>query len=353
MADYRGVILTNQGNALIAKAQTGAVLHFTRVKLGDGEIQPGSTLEGLTDLVNPKLSLPITHLQADSKGTCLVRTNITNEGLSQGFFVKEVGLFAMDPDLGEEVLYAVTTAKNADYIPPDGSATVINNQFNFNILVGNATNIQANVNPSGLVNQADFDDHVNKTDVDAHPESIRVLDQNQVPQGNEGELSKILDWFAYQFKSISGKQNWWEDPATSLEQLHRDYTKILVQLEVDGRAPGSSGTFIDTFVGKPNKMTLLDASADLTNAVNAGATTLPLVMINGTFIPNTQIIIEDDVNREEVLVTAIDETSITVSGLSNSYKKGARITRSNVVVDTIKQEMGIGDWSTYSISEVK
>jgi hypothetical protein len=347
MADYKGVVLTQKGRQLLAKAQAGAELRFTQVKIGDGETT--DALEALTDLTNPKLSLPITHLQAKSDGTCHIRTNITNEGLVQGFFVKEVGLFAYD-ETGAEVLYAVTTATNPDYIPPDGSSTVINNQFDINILVGNAANIQADVNPLGLVNQADFDDHIQKTDDVAHPEVVRLIDDRLAPQANDGTLSQLLDWYAHQLRAVIGKEQWHHAPVSSIEELDRTMKKLSLQLEVDGRAPGSSGSFVDVLSGKPSRMTYENALADLTSAVSAGATTLPIDVESGTFKLNTLVTIEDDVNREEVFINSVGSNSLTVSALTKGYKKGARVARSTVVVDTINQEMRVGDWGTYSVS---
>lgn len=346
MADYKGVLLTQKGRALLAKAQTGAILRFTRAKIGDGV---GEALESLNDLVSPKLSLEITHLQAESNGTCHVRTNITNEGLTEGFFVKEFGLFAMDPDLNEEILYAVTTASNPDYIPPDGSATVVNNQVDINILVGNAANVHANINPNGNVNQSDFNDHINKTDDIAHPEVIRTLDSEQVPTGNQGTLTEIINWFANQIKSITGNENWWESPAITLEQLERDYKRIMLQLEMDGRAPGSAGSFLDTLGGNPSRIILDEALADLTVAVAAGTTELHIDMVSGTFTEGTLITIYDDTHRENVLITAVGEDRITIQSLQREYKKGAVVARSSISLDTVKQEMKIGDWGTYSI----
>lgn len=42
--------------------------------------------------------------------------------------------------------------------------------------------------------------------------------------------------------------------------------------------------------------------------------------------------------------------AITVQALTNGYKKGAQICRSNVVFDFNNQEMKIGAWGTYSVS---
>lgn len=347
MANYRGILLTQKGRALLAKAQTGITLRFTKVKIGDGDVQPGESLDTLNDLISPKLNLAITHMQADNSGTCHIRTNITNTGLEQGFFVKEVGLFAMN-EVGEEILYAITTATNPDYIPPDGSATVVNNQFDINILVGNAENVQADVNPNGLVNQDDFDDHLNKSDTEAHPEAVRTLNQSVTPV-NQGTLPQILDGFAHQFQALIGSEDWTDVPTNSIEQMNRMLRRIALQLEIDGRAPGSNGSFLDTLDGNPSRMTFLDATADLTEAVSAGATTLLIDMVKGEFLVGTQVIIEDDVNRQELMISAVEDGKLTVSAVANDYKKGARISRSSVVIDTVKQEMRIGDWGTHSV----
>jgi hypothetical protein len=350
MANYKGIILTLKGRALLAKAQTGALLQFTRAKIGDGEIGQGESLDNLNDLVTPRLNLEITNLQALSNGTCKIRTHITNEGVTQGFFIKEYGLFANDPDTNEEILYAITTATEPDYLPADGTATIVNNQFDVNILVGNATNISASVNPNGLTNQQDFEDHIYKNDLETHTEGIRIIDQTQVPYGNEGTLTQIIDWYAHQIRAITGEQNWYDEPISNIDELYKMLQKLMLQLEVDGRAPGNAGSFLDDLAGSIKNMTYLNAAADLTAAVSAGATNLAIDMVNGSFTPNTLVTISDDVNREEVFVSAANETSLTVSALTKAYKKGARISRSDVVLDALNKKMKIGEWVTYTIS---
>jgi len=350
MANYKGIILTLKGRALLAKAQTGLLLQFTRAKIGDGEIGQGESLDNLNDLVSPRLSLEITNLQALSNGTCKVRTHITNAGLTQGFFIKEFGLFASDPITGEEILYAVTTATEPDYLPADGTATIVHNQFDVNILVGNATNITASVNPNGLTNQADFEDHIYKNDLDTHHEGVRTINQTQVPYDNYGKLTDIINEYAHQIRAITGEPNWYDHPISNILELYKMLQKLMLQLEVDGRAPGNSGSFFDDLNGTLKNMTFLDASADLTAAVSAGATSLSIDMEKGTFAPNTLVTISDDVNREEVSISAVDGSSITVSALTKAYKKGAKISRSDVLLDTANNRMKIGEWVTYTVS---
>lgn len=152
MAQYTGMILTKKGRDLQAKAEAGATLTFTKAKIGDGQLGQGQSLENLNDLISPQKTLTISSVQAESGGLCRIRTNITNQGITQGFYVREIGLFAQDPDLGE-ILYAISTASAADYLPPEGGATIVNNQFDIIVIVGNASSISATINPSGLVNQ--------------------------------------------------------------------------------------------------------------------------------------------------------------------------------------------------------
>ncbi|MGD6845223.1 phage tail protein [Bacillus infantis] len=348
MAEYKGIILTAKGRALVAKTQAGLALHFTKAKLGDGEVSQEVNLEELNDLISPKLDLPITHIQADKSGMCHIRTNITNAGLSQGFFVREVGIFAFD-ETGEEILYAVTTANNADYIPPAGGSTAVNNEFDITVVIGTTSEVKAEINPLGVVSKVDFDEHLEKTDTEAHPEAIRNLNPSAGATGGSGTLSDILNSVAYIMKSITGKENWWEAASNSIEQLDRNDKRIMLQLEVDGRAPGSNGSFLDTIEGTPNRMIFDDAAADMTQPAQAGATTLSIDMVSGTFFPKTQVTIEDDVNHEEVFITSVGENTLNVAALVNDYQKGARISRSSVIRDSTNGEIRIGEWVTYTI----
>jgi hypothetical protein len=142
MADFRGTILTTRGRNLLAKAQTGATLTFTRIKLGDGFWSSDTDPNLLDDLVSPKMDLPIEDLRIVGDGTVRLRFVLTNTGLSQGFFMQEIGIYAQDPDLGE-ILYAVAYAgERGDFIPPDG-AIKVENVVDIYTVIANAQNVTA------------------------------------------------------------------------------------------------------------------------------------------------------------------------------------------------------------------
>jgi len=142
MADFRGTVLTQKGRNLLAKAQTGAQLTFTKIKLGDGLWDTSTDPTQLNDLVSPKLNLPIQDIRVVGNGTVRLRFVLTNTGLSQGFFMREIGIYAQDPDLGE-ILYAVAYAGDrADFIPADG-VTKVENVVDIYTVIANAQNVTA------------------------------------------------------------------------------------------------------------------------------------------------------------------------------------------------------------------
>ncbi|MGR7908421.1 integrase [Lysinibacillus capsici] len=135
-------------------------------------------------------------------------------------------------------------------------------------------------------------------------------------------------------------------------ELKATIRRMQIQMELDGRVPGNSGTFADTLDGSSNKIKLDNALTDIIEAVTAGTTTLKVASVEG-FTAFTQITIFDDVGTEDVVITAIGTDTITVQALKNSYKKGAKVARSNVLIDTVNAEMGVGVWQTFSVELVE
>ncbi|MEL7896037.1 hypothetical protein [Vreelandella neptunia] len=141
MANFPGLVLTQAGRNLQAKAQIGAALKFTRVALGDGST---NAPDEMSELDNELLSLSIQDFEVVGDGTSRMRVIMTNEALENGFFVRELGVFAEDPDTGEERLYSYTNAGNQpDFLPAGGGATLVENVFDLYTVVGNAQNVTA------------------------------------------------------------------------------------------------------------------------------------------------------------------------------------------------------------------
>ncbi len=142
MAEFTGNMLTTQGLALQAKAQTGVALQFTRVALGDG-VQVAQVLSDLTALMNERKSIPIQSIEVIGDGTSQVNAILTNADVSQGFYIREIGIFANDPDVGE-ILYSIAYAgEKYDYLPAGGGSTAVEQVLNLVTVIGNAPTVTA------------------------------------------------------------------------------------------------------------------------------------------------------------------------------------------------------------------
>ncbi|WP_241734870.1 tail fiber protein [Paenibacillus alvei] len=172
-------MITNKGKALQAKAQTGVELQYTRFRVGDGQLG-GRPISDLTGLINPVMSLPISKLQTRPGGRAVVGTVMTNKDVTTGFYFRELGIYAQDPDVGE-ILYCYGNAgETADYIPAKGGSNIIEEPIDISTIVGNASNVTAGIDESLVWASHD--------DVDAAEARAKVYTDQKVA---DIDLSKI------------------------------------------------------------------------------------------------------------------------------------------------------------------
>lgn len=186
------VFFTNKGKILQAKAQTGTPLHFTRIALGDGELQ-GQAPQTFNTLVNEKLSIDIIKLVVSEDGTAKVGGGLNNSSLTTGFYYRELGLFVQDPDnTDQEILYCYGNAGAlAEYIPAQGSE-LIEKKIDIIAIIGNATKVSATIN-SSLIGLGPEDLELHDKSPESH-QPIRQLiqtEENARIQGDSQLDSKI------------------------------------------------------------------------------------------------------------------------------------------------------------------
>lgn len=147
---YGVTYITTQGAILAAKTLQSKTLKFSRFKIGSGSLQEGSVAEikALTDLVNEEMEFAITKISRESATQVTVRGLFKNTDAEEGFWLRELGLYAIDPDTEDEILFA--------YINYDSEAEYINNSisekkehyYDMIITVDNANNVTITVDPS-------------------------------------------------------------------------------------------------------------------------------------------------------------------------------------------------------------
>ncbi|WP_405104543.1 phage tail protein [Paenibacillus sp. FSL K6-1217] len=147
MAVFGGMTLTNKGLVLQGKAQAGGKLNYTRIAVGDGSLT-GQAVPAMNGLISQKINLPITRITTQPPNKAIIGSVLRNADVSTGFYWREVGVFAQDPDAGE-ILYAYANAGvTADYIPPGGGSDIIEKTFDCVVVVGTAANITAVIDDS-------------------------------------------------------------------------------------------------------------------------------------------------------------------------------------------------------------
>ncbi|SHM81969.1 Phage tail-collar fibre protein [Anaerosporobacter mobilis DSM 15930] len=140
-------IITNKGLALLAKVTTNT-LTISNMGLGDGDKE---VVGNVTSLSNEILKKQIESIEKN-ENSIVARTTFTNENLQDGFYIREIGIYAIDPDEGE-ILYAYTNVKgtDADYFSP-GNGTVILREFIEMVIgFGNASKVELTIDPTSVL----------------------------------------------------------------------------------------------------------------------------------------------------------------------------------------------------------
>lgn len=147
MADYRNAVLCKNGERLLELAVSGeAQIKFTSVKTSSTRYEP-TQLKDLTDIGDIKQSSGISASTKDSLNTISLYTSFSNAKLVEGYYVRNFGIYAADPDGDgeEEILYAVVNADEssnpATFIPAYSNKGTSGVDFTCEIVVANADEV--------------------------------------------------------------------------------------------------------------------------------------------------------------------------------------------------------------------
>ena len=147
MAKWEGGILTAAGRILQAKVEAGALLKLTKMQLGDGS-ETKDDIEDMVELKSPRYDISITGTTADD-GVCTVSGSVSTKYVETGFYARELGLFAEDPDRGE-ILYMLSLDTVPDFVPPYSAGIPSTAEYRMRIGVASTDNFVINIDPDGL-----------------------------------------------------------------------------------------------------------------------------------------------------------------------------------------------------------
>jgi len=155
MAEFSKLVITNKGQALIAKmiAGTGNI-DFTKICTSSTQYTENQ-LVGLTSLSNVKQTSLISKVTRTNEVAIKVEAAFTNTDLTAGYYMRTIGLYAVDPDVGE-ILYAVTIETSGNcYMPPYNGVTVSGAYVQLVTTVGNAESVSLEVDAAAVATIGD------------------------------------------------------------------------------------------------------------------------------------------------------------------------------------------------------
>lgn len=146
--------MTNNGLRLLTLSQTGTKIEFTKLKVGDGFIT-NETVSELNDLINviDEITIKSTDILEENGKISMVANGSIHQ-ITNDFYFRELGLFAIDPETEKEVLYAyLNKGEDAGLIPRISSQASVQEAVSMIVTIGNATNIIVNYkDEKGLIN---------------------------------------------------------------------------------------------------------------------------------------------------------------------------------------------------------
>ena len=166
MAVFGGLMLTNKGRSLFAKAQAGKELKIKRVVIGDGELGGTESLLGLEQLKHEIVSFNIANIKTVNDKIAKILFVLKNEDIATGFYWRELGVIAEDPDTKEDILYCYGNARdNGDYIGAGGGVDLLEKYINIDLIIENVQNVTAVIDDSVVfIVRNEFESEIERID---------------------------------------------------------------------------------------------------------------------------------------------------------------------------------------------
>ena len=219
----------------MAKLLSGrTVATFTKIAISS-KAYADNELENLTGLSDIKQSAPA-QAKPNNGATVSVEAAIDNTGLTAGYSIRTVGLFATDPE-GGEILYSVTTAKTEGYMPADSGISKSGLTIRIYTEVSNAANVNMEVDPAATATKADIKE---LTDV--------VIDlQSFVGYNDEDIYGVEVNMTNKTFKRLAGATN--RTPGTGFDNIQAFGGRRRCNLTDEGKVAAYHGDAAYTETG--------------------------------------------------------------------------------------------------------
>ena len=164
MANYRSTILCKHGREILAKAFAGEVMiKFTSIKTSD-TIFTEDQLPNLEGIGTIKQVGKLSQMEQAGQEGVILYTSFNNSELTEGYYVRNFGIYVEDPDNTEnELLYSIVNADEskipASHLPAFNGVGVSGIDFNTLVTVSSFDSVTCVIDPSAGVTASMFKEH--------------------------------------------------------------------------------------------------------------------------------------------------------------------------------------------------
>lgn len=181
MSKYNETILTAGGLDLATRATNGKT-KFTITKAtataDDLTTMSEADLQNLTVLPNEIQTGSITNQTENipnSKSVVGTEILFTNQGIDKGYLVNAVGLYAKEDGKDEEILYALNTAIEPEFMPDFADQVLLQFKITMYVIVGRTENVTVTLDPTATATKDYVDTKVAEIDVNDDIENQDIL----------------------------------------------------------------------------------------------------------------------------------------------------------------------------------
>lgn len=160
MGAFKSAVITKKGQALLAKVVAGtAKFNFTSIKTSEGVLS--GDLASKTGIGTVKQTADVASVIRQNDSNVKVSASFSNANLTTGYYVRNIGLYATDPQEGE-ILYSISVADEstatADWMPPFNGIGVSSLMVDLVTAVSNASSVNITVDPTASATVAQIVD---------------------------------------------------------------------------------------------------------------------------------------------------------------------------------------------------
>lgn len=157
MAEFRPMVITNKGQALIAKMMSGSgKIEFTKISISETAYSDAQIL-AMTSIGGVKQTTLVSRVTKTGNAAVQVEGAVTNDALTTGYYMKTIALHAIDPNDGE-IIYAACGASVPGWMPPFNGVSTSGAFLKLITTVSNADDVTIEVDPAAVATVGDIQD---------------------------------------------------------------------------------------------------------------------------------------------------------------------------------------------------